>query len=50
MLTWLVEKIRMNKIDDVISADFPGNDENRFLYVIVTKKYDWKCSKRSRDY
>ncbi|GBP75982.1 hypothetical protein EVAR_32233_1 [Eumeta japonica] len=37
ILIWLVETIKSNEIDDVISAEIPDNDEDPLLYEIVTK-------------
>lgn len=37
ILIWLVERIRPNEIDDVISAVIPDNYEDLFLYEVITK-------------
>ncbi|VEN49979.1 unnamed protein product [Callosobruchus maculatus] len=37
ILIWLVEKIRPNEIDDVISAEIPDNLEDPLLHEVVTK-------------
>ena len=37
ILIWLVEMIRPNEIDDVISAEIPDNDEDLLLHEIVRK-------------
>jgi hypothetical protein len=62
ILIWLVERIRPNKIDDVISTEILDNDKDPLLHKIVTKNeihdpcgllnpnspsmIDGKCSKR----
>lgn len=37
ILIWLIEKIRPNEIDDVISAEIPDEEEDPGLHEVVTK-------------
>jgi hypothetical protein len=37
ILVWLVEKIRPNKVDEIISAEIPNEQVDPGLYEIVIK-------------
>lgn len=37
ILIWLVERIRPNEIDNVISAEIPDNNEDPLLHEVITK-------------
>ncbi|RVE41066.1 hypothetical protein evm_014285 [Chilo suppressalis] len=37
ILIWLVERIRPNEIDNVISAEIPDNNEDPLLHKVITK-------------